>query len=59
MTSEQRKLTVLTTFLCEVCDNWYIAGGSWDDEIYCRICYHERYPCPEWCNCERRNIEDE
>src|SRR6266498_867516 len=35
---------------CEMCKMSYdIEQGEWDNEIYCFWCYHEMFPCPDWC----------
>lgn len=42
----------VVTVECSVCEMSYNVGPGWDDEMFCGACYHERYPCPSWCEWE-------
>lgn len=33
---------------CESCQEDYYTTDRWFDECYCRDCYLEKYPAPEW-----------
>lgn len=54
--SEREKPVVLTTYMCESCDTWYLAGGTWLDECYCFTCYHSAYGCPNPETCKYEEV---